>query len=107
MVADFKAFASGVGVKIDEEAFEADPTFIKAMIRYDIDLALFGVAAARRHLFAADPQAQFALSLFPEAEQLTQLSRSRAARNKRGAAIRAIPQEMGLRIGLATIGRPC
>ena len=64
MVAEFKTFASGVGVKIDEAAFEADLTFIKAMIRYDIDLALFGVAAARRHLFASDPQAQFALSLF-------------------------------------------
>ena len=81
MVADFKAFATSVGVKIDEAAFEADNNFIKAMIRYDIDLALFGVAAARRHLFASDPQAQFALSLFTEAEQLTQLSRSRAARN--------------------------
>ena len=81
MVADFKAFATSVGVKIDEPAFEADSNFIKAMIRYDIDLALFGVAAARRHLFASDPQAQFALSLFTEAEQLTQLSRSRAARN--------------------------
>ena len=81
MVADFKAFASSVGVKIDEAAFEADTNFIKAMIRYDIDLALFGVAAARRHLFSSDPQAQFALSLFTEAEQLTQLSRSRAARN--------------------------
>ncbi len=81
MVAEFKSFAAGVGVKIDEAAFEADTTFIKAMIRYDIDLALFGVAAARRHLFASDPQAQFALSLFKEAEQLTQLSRSRAARN--------------------------
>jgi carboxyl-terminal processing protease len=81
MLADFKAFASSVGVKIDEAAFEADTNFIKAMIRYDIDLALFGVAAARRHLFSSDPQAQFALSLFTEAEQLTQLSRSRAARN--------------------------
>jgi hypothetical protein len=80
MVAEFKTFASGVGVKIDEAAFEADATFIKAMIRYDIDLALFGVAAARRHLFAADPQAQFALSLFTEAEQLTAMSRNRAAR---------------------------
>ena len=77
------------------------------MIRYDIDLALFGVAAARRHLFASDPQAQFALSLFREAEQLTQLSRSRAAAQRRRAAIRAIPPEMGLGIGLATIGRPC
>ena len=50
------------------------------MIRYDIDLALFGVMAARRHLFETDPQAQFALGLFREAEQLTQLSRARAAR---------------------------
>jgi carboxyl-terminal processing protease len=81
MVNDFKVFAAGVGVKIDEAAFEADTNFIKAMIRYDIDLALFGVAAARRHLFESDPQAQFALSLFTEAEQLTELSRGRAARN--------------------------
>jgi carboxyl-terminal processing protease len=80
MVAEFKTFAASLGVKIDEAAFEADLTFIKAMIRYDIDLALFGVAQARRHLFASDPQAQFALGLFREAEQLTQLTRSRAAR---------------------------
>ena len=52
------------------------------MIRYDIDLALFGVSAARRHLLDLDPQAQFALSLFKEAEQLTQLTRSKAARNQ-------------------------
>ena len=80
MVAEFRTFATGLGVKIDEAAFEADLTFIKAMIRYDIDLALFGVAQARRHLFATDPQAQLALGLFREAEQLTQLTRSRAAR---------------------------
>jgi carboxyl-terminal processing protease len=80
MVDEFKAFAAGLGVKIDEEAFAADREFIRAMIRYDIDVALFGVATARRHLFKADPQAQFALSLFREAEQLTQLARSRAAR---------------------------
>jgi carboxyl-terminal processing protease len=81
MVNDFKAFVTSQGVKTDPEAFEADLTFIKAMIRYDIDLALFGVAAARKHLVEADPQAQFALSLFREAEQLTQLARSKAARN--------------------------
>ena len=81
MVNDFKAFVTSQGVKMDPEAFEADLTFIKAMIRHDIDLALFGVAAARKHLVEADPQAQFALSLFREAEQLTQLARSKAARN--------------------------
>jgi carboxyl-terminal processing protease len=81
MVNDFKAFVTSQGVKIDPEAFEADLSFIRAMIRHDIDLALFGVAAARKHLVEADPQAQFALSLFREAEQLTQLARSKAARN--------------------------
>jgi carboxyl-terminal processing protease len=81
MVNDFKAFVTTQGVKMDPEAFEADLPFIKAMIRHDIDLALFGVAAARKHLVETDPQAQFALSLFREAEQLTQLARSRAARN--------------------------
>ena len=84
MVDEFKAFAAGLGVKIDEAAFAADREFIRAMIRYDIDVALFGVGAARRHLFAADPQAQFAFSLFREAEQLTQLARSRAARAEPG-----------------------
>ena len=40
------------------------------MIRYEIDIALFDVATARRHLIEKDPQAQFALTLFPEAEKL-------------------------------------
>jgi carboxyl-terminal processing protease len=80
MVNEFKTFVAGQGMTIDEAAFESDLTFIKAMIRYDIDIALFGVAEARRHLFATDPQAQYALGLFREAEQLTQLSRARTAR---------------------------
>ena len=44
---------------------QKDLAFIRAMIRYDIDLALFGVAEARRHLIEADPQAQFALACSP------------------------------------------
>jgi carboxyl-terminal processing protease len=79
MVKEFKSFAQSQGMKIDEAAFESDLTFIKAMIRYDIDLALFGVATARKHLLEAEPQAQFAVSLFREAEQLTQLARAKAA----------------------------
>ena len=43
---------------IDEEAFKSDLTFIKAMIHYEIDLALFGVDEARRNLILQDPQAQ-------------------------------------------------
>jgi carboxyl-terminal processing protease len=80
MVDDFKKFVASSGAKIDPAGWDADAVFIKAMIRYDIDLALFGVSSARRHLLDLDPQAQFALSLFKEAEQLTQLSRAKAAR---------------------------
>jgi carboxyl-terminal processing protease len=80
MVQEFREFVASTGMKIDEEAFQTDLEFIKAMIRYDIDIALFGVAEARRHLFASDPQAQYALGLFREAHQLTQLSRARTAR---------------------------
>ena len=40
------------------------------MIRYEINVNLFGVADARRHLIEVDPQATLALGLFPEAERL-------------------------------------
>ena len=49
------------------------------MIRYEIDLDLFGVDAARTNLAKSDPQLQFALTLFPEAEQLLELSARRDA----------------------------
>jgi carboxyl-terminal processing protease len=84
MVADFKAFLKSERFRLDEEAFQRDQPFIRAMIKYDIDLALFGVAEARRHLLAADPQAQFALSQFPEAIKLTELRRARTTAAREG-----------------------
>lgn len=80
MVADFKAFVAGRNLKIDEESWSADLEFIRAMIRFEIDTAVFDIATARRRLIAADPQARFALARFPEAEKLGQLSRSKPAR---------------------------
>jgi carboxyl-terminal processing protease len=80
MLADFRKHVVKMGVKIDEAAFAADLPFIKAMIRYDIDLALFGVAAARKHLIETDPQAQLALGLFDESERLTAMARARNSR---------------------------
>ena len=65
---------------IDEAAFTKDKEFIRAMIRYDIDVALFSVAVARQRLIVDDPQAQFALSLFPEAEKLSELSKNRTTK---------------------------
>jgi carboxyl-terminal processing protease len=73
MLQEFKEFIRGQKVKVDEEAFAKDADFLRAMIHYDIDLALFGVSEARRNLVKSDPQAQYALQLFPEAERLAEL----------------------------------
>jgi hypothetical protein len=53
------------------------------MIRYEIDLDLFGVAAARQNLSKFDPQLQFALTLFPEAQRLMESQRTPTRRAQR------------------------
>jgi len=80
MLYAFRRHVVESGVKIDEQAFAQDLVFIKSMIRFDIDVALFGVATARRHLIDTDPQAQLGLSLFGDALELTRLSRSNTRR---------------------------
>jgi carboxyl-terminal processing protease len=76
MVADFRELLKTDRIKMEEESFKKDFDFIKAMIRFRIDEAVFGVAEARRHLIMVDPQAQAALSLFGEAQKLTELSKA-------------------------------
>jgi carboxyl-terminal processing protease len=76
LVADFREQMKADKVKIDEEAFAKDIEFVKAMIRFEIDNAVFGIADARRHLISVDPQAQAALQMFGEAQKLTELSKS-------------------------------
>ena len=83
MMGAFRSQLEERGLTIDDGAFDADIVFIRAMMRYEIDLALFSVEEARRNLVGADPQAQLALSLFPEAERLLQRSR------RGGAAVAA------------------
>jgi carboxyl-terminal processing protease len=78
-LADFKTFLQGEKIKVDEAAFAKDLDFIKAMIHYDIDVALFGVSEAQKNLIAKDPQAQFALTQFADAVKLTELARNRTA----------------------------
>src|SRR5580765_977712 len=75
MMADFREQLKTDKIKIDEDAFAKDLDFIKAMIRFDIDNAVFGVADARRHLIGVDPQAQSGLTMFAEAQKLTELSK--------------------------------
>ena len=65
---------------MEEESWTKDLEFIKAMIRFEIDTAVFDIATARQRLITADPQARFALGRFPEAEKLVELSRNRPAR---------------------------
>jgi carboxyl-terminal processing protease len=77
MVADFKKSLQKEKVKVDEAAFQKDIDFIKAMIHYEIDVALFGISEAQKNLIAKDPQAQFALAQFPDAVKLTELARNR------------------------------
>jgi carboxyl-terminal processing protease len=75
MVADFREQLKTDRVKIDEDGFAKDIDFIRAMIRFEIDNAVFGVADARRHLIGVDPQAQAALAMFGEAQKLVELGR--------------------------------
>jgi carboxyl-terminal processing protease len=76
MIADFREQLKTDKIKIDDEAFKKDGDFIRAMIRFRIDEVVFGIAEARRHLIAVDPQAQAALGQFGEAQKLTELARA-------------------------------
>ncbi len=78
MLAEFRSMLETQKVRIDDTAFKQDDAFIRAMIHFDIDAALFGMDEARSNLIAKDPQAQFALAQFSEAEKLNDLARARA-----------------------------
>jgi carboxyl-terminal processing protease len=80
MVADFKEQLKADRIKMDDEAFTKELEFIRAMIRFRIDEAVFGIAEARRHLITVDPQAQLALQMFPEAQKLLELTKGRRTR---------------------------
>ena len=76
MLADFRQQLVNDGIKIDEAGFAQDLDYIKAMIRFEIDVALFGIGDGWRHLITVDPQAQMALSLFGEAQKLLELNKA-------------------------------
>jgi carboxyl-terminal processing protease len=81
MLSDFREELRREKIKIEDEAFNKDLDFIRAMIRFEIDRVVFTLADARRHLNMVDPQAQTALGMFGEAQKLTLLNR---AGNKAG-----------------------
>ena len=73
MLDAFKAHLRDRGLTVSNDAFNEDLDFIRAMIHLEIDVALFSLEEARRNLFYEDPQAQYAMTLFGEAERLLQL----------------------------------
>jgi len=75
MVAEFRGLVEKSKVKIDEAGWQKDLPFIKAMIRFEIDLDLFGVETARKDLVKSDPQLQFAVTLFPDAQRLLEMGK--------------------------------
>ena len=74
ILSEFRDYLVELRVKVDDAALKTDSEFIKAMIRFEVDVDLFGVGEARRNLTKVDPQAQAALGYFAEAAQLLQLS---------------------------------
>lgn len=91
MLEAFREHLKAEKMAIDEEAFAQDLAFITAMIRYEIDLNLWTVEDARRHLIATDPQARLALTCFDEAERLVRAARARTSRGNdepRGSHVR-------------------
>jgi carboxyl-terminal processing protease len=83
MVAEFKAMAQKSPIRWDEAQWTEDLPFIKAMLKKEIDIDLFGVAAAYKNLARSDPQLQFALGQFADAEALLKLSRQEPRRANR------------------------
>ncbi len=77
MIQEFRAYLVDRRVKIDDAAFQADLSFLKAMIHYEVDVDLFGVEEARRNLSTVDPQVQAALGRFTETRQLLASNTSR------------------------------
>jgi carboxyl-terminal processing protease len=81
MLNEFREQLKTNRIKMDEEAFKKDREFIRAMIRFRIDEAVFGISEARRHLIMVDPQAQVATTMFGEAQKLGGLTKGTAKAN--------------------------
>jgi carboxyl-terminal processing protease len=75
LMQEFRDYVVRQKMQIDEASWQKDLDFIRAMVRYEIDLDVFGFADAKRHLTDVDPQMKFAVTLFPEAQKLSELSK--------------------------------
>ncbi|HEX5108331.1 MAG TPA: S41 family peptidase [Vicinamibacterales bacterium] len=80
LVAEFRQYVEENKVVIDEAAWKKDQEFIRAMLRFQIDTDLFGVSTAWSNLVKQDPQLQYSVGLFPEAQTLLDSSRQNGFR---------------------------
>jgi len=83
MVAEFKQMVKDLRIPIDDALWQKDLDFTRAMIHKEIDVDLFGEAEAFKGLTKRDPQLQFAVGLFPEAQTLLDLRKQRQTRAAR------------------------
>jgi carboxyl-terminal processing protease len=90
MLAEFKAFVMSAPIAFDEAAWQRDAAYIAAMVQKEIDSDLFGLGRAYQNLARRDPQLQFALRQFPEAQQLLELRGRRPAERAAAAADRGL-----------------
>jgi carboxyl-terminal processing protease len=74
MLAEFKALVRTTPIRFDEATWQKDLPFITMMLQREIDTDLFGLGRAYQNMAKRDPQLQFAISLFGEAQRLLQTS---------------------------------
>ena len=93
MVAEFHKQLEDNRYRIDNAAWQKDLEFIKAMLRFRIDEALYGIADARRHLIGVDPQAQGALR--PSARRSSSPDLGARATSRNPAQADSVTSELG------------
>jgi carboxyl-terminal processing protease len=74
MIAEFKALVRTTPIRFDEATWQRDLPFITMMLQREIDTDLFGLGRAYQNMASRDPQLQYAVSLFGEAQRLLQTS---------------------------------
>jgi carboxyl-terminal processing protease len=74
MLNEFKQMVQKSPIQLNDASWQADLPFISASIQKEINSDLFGLGRAYADLAKRDPQLQFSLGLFPEAQSLLQLS---------------------------------
>jgi carboxyl-terminal processing protease len=79
MLDEFRQLVQQSPLRFDEAGWQKDRPYITAMIRKEIDLDLFGAAAAYERLAKQDPQLQYALNYFGEAAQLLNIGKNSTA----------------------------